>query len=126
MQDNLNRYPVHWIKNTNNGQYFDLLKLDLNSNYFINKRGVYVIWYTTPTGGKAIYVGQGNIGERLREHRDNWRITQYSKYGQLKTTWAIVPEGLLNAIEAGLYFDYSPPENENKFSTITPLYVTQI
>ena len=65
MQD---RRQVVWVKNSSNGQYYDLLRLNLSAPYFTGRRGVYVIWYITPTGGKAIYVGQGNIAERLAEH----------------------------------------------------------
>jgi len=123
MQD---RTPITWVKNSTNGQYYDLLKLNLSAPYFLNRRGVYVIWYTTPTGGKAIYIGQGNISERLTEHRNNPRIMQYASLGQLKVTWAEVREDLLNSIEAGLYNDYTPTENVNMFSGVRPIYVTLI
>jgi hypothetical protein len=118
-------FPVDWIKNSNNGQYFDFLKLNLDAPYFLNKTGVYVIWYVTPTGGKAIYVGQGNIGERLKAHRNNWKITQYSRYGQLKVTWALVEGEYLDNIEAGLYRDYAPLEVERVPSAL-PISVTPI
>lgn len=125
MTNSIPPLPVNWVRNQNNGQYFDFLKLDLDSPYFIGKRGVYVIWYTTPTGGKAIYVGQGNIGERLKMHRQNWRITQYSRNGQLKVTWALIDDRLLDGVEAGLYHDYGPLEVERR-PEAAPIPVTPI
>lgn len=116
---------VNWVKNQNNGQYFDFLKLDLSSSYFIGKVGVYVIWYVTPTGGKAIYIGQGNIGERLKNHRENWRITQYSRNGQLKVTWAIISQEYLDRVESGLFKDYAPLEVE-RTPEADPIPVTPI
>lgn len=105
---------VDWIKNTTNGQWFDFLRLNLESSYFLDKRGVYVIWYTSPSQAKVIYVGQGNIGERLKEHRQNPSITHYSQYGQLKVSWAIIPnDNWLNGIEAYLADLYNPTEAKN-------------
>lgn len=126
MTNSIPPLPVNWVRNQNNGQYFDFLRLDLDSPYFIDKRGVYIIWYTTPTGGKAIYIGQGNIGERLKMHRQNWRITQYSRNGQLKVTWALIDdEDSRKRIEAGLYQNYGPLENEIRPSG-NPIFVTPI
>lgn len=36
---------VNWVKNTNNNQWFDLLRLNLDAPYFQNREGVYMIWY---------------------------------------------------------------------------------
>jgi hypothetical protein len=100
--------PVNWVKNSNNNQWFDLLRLNLNASYFNDKEGVYVIWYAGPAEAKAIRVGQGNIGDRLREHRTNPEIIRYAHYGQLKVSWAIVPKQYRDGVEAYLFDSYNP------------------
>jgi hypothetical protein len=117
--------PVIWVKNTANGQYFDLLRLDLTAPYFANgKKGVYIIWYTSPQGGKVIYIGQGNIGERLRAHRSDPRITQYATYGNLKVTWTLFVDALtISRVEAYLHGLYNPIIPERKPDAV-PLAVS--
>lgn len=100
---------VNWVKNSNNNESFDLLRLNLNAPYFLNKVGVYVIWYASPSGvNKVIRVGQGDVASRLREHRSNPEILRYSSYGQLKVTWALVNAQYRDGVEAFLYDSYSP------------------
>lgn len=81
---------VMWVKNTQNNDWFDFLRLNLDSPYFVGKKGVYVIWYTSPGLAKAVRVGSGVIGDRLKEHRENPEVTKYSSSGQLKVAWVIV------------------------------------
>lgn len=118
-------YYVDWVKNTTNGQYFDFLRLDLNSAYFNGREGVYVIWYASPSEARVIRVGQGNIGERLKEHISNWQITQFSKSGQLKVTWALVPKIMQDGIEAFL-FDYYRPLVGERTPSVNPVKVNPI
>lgn len=106
---------LQWIKNEQNNEWFDFLKLNLNSSYFIGKLGIYVIWYTSSVSGvsKVIRLGQGNIGERLTEHRNNPAILNYSSLGTLKVTWALVgyndlTELNLDGVEAYLAKIYEP------------------
>ncbi len=80
---------VNWIKNNQNGEWFDFLRLNLDAPYFNNKVGVYVIWYTSPLLAKVIRVGSGNIAQRLKEHRANQEITKYSSMGSLKVSWVV-------------------------------------
>jgi hypothetical protein len=98
---------VKWVKNNQNNEWFDLLKLNLESKYFIDKKGVYVIWYVS-SPSKAVRVGSGNIAERLKEHRANAEITKYSSFGPLKVTWAIVGEESIKGVETYLGRKYSP------------------
>ena len=54
-----------------------------------NAHGVYIIW--VDVGGAApLYVGKGNIQERLLQHRQNARILAYQQQGTLYATWAKV------------------------------------
>lgn len=110
---------IIWVKNSN-GQWYDLLSLNLEAPYFTNRRGVYVIWYSAPGIAKVIKVGQGNISERLKEHRNNPEILKYSQYGQIKVTWAVVDnvtflETHLNGIEAFLSDAYVPLVGEERY-----------
>jgi len=99
---------VDWIKNQNNDQWFDFLRLNLDSPYFQEKKGVYVIWYTGSSEAKVIRIGQGHIGTRLKEHRSNPEISKYSNYGQLKVSWAIVDPQHRDGVEAYLFDSYNP------------------
>ena len=64
----------------------ELLNLNQSS---INSHGVYIIW--VDVGGVApLYVGSGNIRERLGEHRHDKKILGYDRQGTLYATWAEV------------------------------------
>ncbi len=99
---------VIWIKNNQNNEWFDFLRLNLDAPYFMGKRGIYVIWYTSPSIAKVVRVGSGSISERLKEHRSNPEITKFSNSGQLKVTWIIVNESDMFGIEKFLARVYSP------------------
>lgn len=80
---------VTWVKNTQNNDWFDFLRLNFDSPYFVGKNGVYVIWYTSPGLAKVVRVGSGVIVDRLKEHRLNPEVTKYSTFGQLKVSWVV-------------------------------------
>src|SRR5712691_6954545 len=85
-----------------------LLTVNLQHPHFQNLAGVYIIWH----GGQApwtVYVGQGNIAERLAEHRTDPRILQYSSLG-LFVTWASVIAPLRDGIERYLADKLKPKE----------------
>jgi hypothetical protein len=117
---------VTWIKNTQNSQWFDLLRLNLSAPYFTGKLGVYVIWYASPQSAKVIYVGSGAIGERLVEHRSNPEISKYSQYGQLKVSWALMDDPTtMTGVEAFLAHSYSPIIGERSLN-VDPIEVNLI
>ena len=64
-----------------------LNSVNLEHAHFNNKPcGVYIIWH----GGnkpRAVYVGQGDIKERIAEHRRKQEIQKYEHLG-LYVTWA--------------------------------------
>ena len=72
--------------------------------------GVYVIWHggTTPW---TVYLGQGNIAERLAAHRSDARIIKYSSLG-LFVTWAAVAPLLRDGVERFLADQLKPKEGE--------------
>ena len=65
-----------------------LNSVDLNHEHFNNKNGVYIIWHEGPRHA-VVYVGQGNIKERLASHRRDHEIQEYASLG-LYVTWATV------------------------------------
>ena len=74
--------------------------------------GVYLIWYSG-SNPRMVYVGQGAIRDRLREHRDDPRIQAYSKLG-LYTTWAEVQAAKRDGVEAFLAKMYDPLVGERR------------
>ena len=96
------------------------------SSYFLNKRGVYVIWYTSPGTAKVIKLGSGNIAERLKDHRQNQDITKYSSYGQLKVSWIILDESELLGVEKYLSRAYSPIVGDRYPESVTEIKVNLI
>jgi len=106
---------VIWQKNTQNNEWFDLLRLDLDAPYFTNpaiKKGVFVIWYTAPSLAKVIKIGSGNLAEQLKNLRTNPSILQYSNIGQLKVAWiavnGVLQESQMPNVEVFLNKKYSP------------------
>ena len=64
----------------------------------VTAAGVYVIWY----GGdpaKFVRVGQGNIADRLEDHRADPEVLAYRDFGGLFVTWAVVPAAQRDGVE---------------------------
>ena len=119
---------VVWQKNTQNNEWFDLLRLDLDAPYFTGKRGVFVIWYITAGKAKVIKIGSGNLAEQLKNLRVSPSVLQYSNMGTLKVSWiavnGILQENQMHGVEAYLYEHYSPLEGVKP--TVTPIEVNLI
>ncbi len=75
---------LNWKTCGDNRHWCNLRKLKLDNN---NDKGVYMIWHTGDPS-RVVRVGQGNIAERLTDHRNNNEILTY---GELLVTWAVVP-----------------------------------
>ena len=56
----------------------------------VNTEGVYIIWHNI--SAKVIYVGQGNIRERLLAHRRDSKILAHRGDGLLLVTWTPIPD----------------------------------
>ena len=79
---------VEWIKCDDGKKWCPFMTVNLSAEHFVGLEGVYVIWH----GGQnpaTVYVGQGQIADRIKDHRNNARITAYSTLG-LYVTWARV------------------------------------
>lgn len=110
---------LSWIK-CGQGNWCNFLILNLNDSHFIVLRGVYVIW----RGGEnsaTVYVGQGNISQRLLQHRDEQNILQYTRDG-LFVTWARANDNQLDGIEAYLHSALRPLQGIN-YPRVTPIPV---
>lgn len=96
---------LNWVKCQGN-VWCKLNFVNLDHSHFDNKNGVYVIWH----GGKnpaVVYVGQGNIRDRLTTHRGDEKIQQYDSL-DLYVTWAMVPPEYRNGVEAFLAATWTP------------------
>ena len=69
--------------------------------------GVYVIWHGGDPG-RIVYVGQGDIADRLADHRSNQEILAYKKDGPLMVTWASVSVAQLDGVERYLADRWNP------------------
>ena len=84
--------------------------VNLNHEYFDKDvSGVYIIWHggTSRTKPRVVYVGQGNIEERIMYHRQNSEVQAY-KYLGLYVTWARVSERYRDNVEAYLADKWDP------------------
>ena len=72
------------------------------SSIDVNLEGVYIIWYWGgPREVTPVYVGQGNIRNRLTAHRNDPEI-QNSTNQTLYVTWAHVSKADIDGVEAYL------------------------
>lgn len=53
--------------------------------------GVYVIWHTG-SSSRVVRVGQGDVADRILDHRNDPAVTRYRANGGLFVTWAAVPK----------------------------------
>lgn len=78
--------------------------LDLNN--LPAQTGVYIIFYAG-NPGRVVYVGSGNIAERLAAHRVNPDIQAYVSR-DLKVTWAAVEPHWMQHVERYLADNFHP------------------
>lgn len=96
---------VDWTR-VDEHRWYNFLTLNLDHEYFNGLEGVYIIWH----GGespKAVRIGQGVIGDRLKEHRQDPEILLYKNLG-LYVTWAKVDSWYRDGIERYLSEQYVP------------------
>ena len=94
---------ISWVK-CQGDIYCPLETVDLSN---VNTEGVYIIWHNA--SARVIYVGQGNIKDRLTVHRSSPEILNHRGSGLLLTTWAVVADYRTRlSIERYLHRFYSP------------------
>ena len=75
---------------------------ELDDEHFNNIKGIYIIWYSLPSP-VTIYVGQGQIKNRIKAHRADPDIQKYAANHNLFISWAEVTcKDLRNEIEGFL------------------------
>lgn len=102
---------VKWVKYRNDN-WCSFHKVDLTN---VTTTGVYVIW----NSDGVVRVGQGNIKDRITDHRDDPKI---NKHKNLKVTWAKIPSHELDGVENYLGQKYSPAVGD-RFPDATPIAV---
>jgi len=69
--------------------------------------GVYIIWHAG-NPGRVVYVGQGNVADRIERHRNRDDICGYARFGELYVTWASVPAHQVDGVERYLADKWNP------------------
>lgn len=105
-------YALNWNKcqGSKGSVWCPFLTVNLGHPSLQGVNGVYIIWHSGPTPW-TVYVGQGNIAERLGQHRRERGILQYSPLG-LFVTWASVPWHSTDGIERYLADVLKPKEGQ--------------
>lgn len=93
---------ANWVKCTD-GKWCPFSSVDLSN---VTTNGVYIIWHAG-NPGKVVYVGQGDVADRVKSHRSNSDILAYSKLG-LYVTWASVSATQKDGVERYLADTWSP------------------
>lgn len=94
---------LNWIKSTE-ARWLPLLTFNIEA--MSNWSGVYTIWHMEPNS-RYVRIGQGNIRDRLSEHRKDPDVLAYESKG-LYVTWALVPANQQNGVEAFLASKLNP------------------
>ncbi len=102
---------LQWIKCTN-GVWCSLPNLNLADPHFTGLEGVYVIWHGGDTP-RTVYVGQGEIANRLTEHRSDPRVLLYQGNGLL-VTWAAISQQYRSGAERYLSDQLNPLVGERR------------
>jgi len=114
-----------WVRNAQNNEWFDFLRLNFDSAYFRERKGVFVLWYAAGNQSKVIKVGSGNLSEQLKTLRVTPTVLQYGNYGTLKVSWIIangnLREDQFNGVESFLFNLYSPLMGDKKISDPTQI-----
>ena len=101
-------------------QWCDFLKLNLDHPLFKDLVGIYIIWHGGDNAS-VVRVGQGLVRDRLREHRSDPEILQFSDKG-LYVTWAQVGRDQLDAVERFLAEKWKPKVGA-RFPDVRPIEV---
>ena len=104
-----------WKRCGDDRHYCNLKTLILDG---ITDTGVYVIWHTG-SPSRVVRVGQGVIADRLAAHRNDRAILAY---GELRVTWASVPQAQRGGIERYLADNWHPLVGD-AFPNVAPIAV---
>lgn len=96
---------LNWMKCVGD-VWCKLNAVNLDHSHFDGLKGVYVIWHGGTTAS-VVYVGQGTIRDRLREHRIDGRIQEFKEF-DLYVTWAPVDQTKRDGVERYLAEFWQP------------------
>jgi hypothetical protein len=96
---------LNWLK-CQGDVWCKLNSVNLDHAHFDFMDGVYIIWHGGPKA-HTVRVGQGRIRERLKQHRVDSDIQQYSSL-ELYVTWAPVAPSNRDGIELYLSKSLKP------------------
>jgi len=96
---------VSWVK-CQGDVWCSLERVDLSG---VNTTGVYIIWHGGPKP-RVVYVGQGNVADRLRTHRNDQSILRHRQNGDLYVTLAAVASNEMDGVERYLFDHWTPLE----------------
>ncbi|MBF0571367.1 MAG: GIY-YIG nuclease family protein [Candidatus Omnitrophica bacterium] len=111
---------LSWIK-CDGAQWCQLSNVNLAHSHFDGLEGIYIIWHGQPNPA-VVYVGQGNIRDRLTQHRQNPAILAYQNQG-LYVTWAGVEAQYRDGIERFLADLWRPKVGEQHPSAVSSITV---
>ncbi len=111
--------PLTWIRCGDGTNWCSLERVNLRD---VRTTGVYFIWYEADPP-RTVYVGQGDIASRLREHRMSRDILYYRRFGTLRVTWATVAAAQLDGVERYLA-NYFQPLVEDRHPMAFPIVVS--
>ena len=109
---------LSWIKCDEDHQWCPLESVNLSN---VTAEGVYIIWHDG-NPSQVMRIGQGDVAERLEEHRNNPEILAYRKMGTLRVTWAAVSAVQRDGVERYLA-DQWPPLVGDVFPAVQPIAV---
>ena len=101
----MQQLQLNWTK-CQGDVWCKLNSVNLDHSHFNHMEGVYVIWH----GGQnpaVVYIGQGNIKDRISAHRIDPQIQVYAN-NDLYVTWAIVAAPNRSGVEAFLASRWNP------------------
>ncbi len=110
---------LNWIKCTGD-QWCDFFNLNLNHPHFDNLEGIYIIWHGAPNPA-VVYIGQGNIRNRILAHRTETAILRHRTNG-LYVTWTLLDTAYRDGVERYLAEKWHPLEG-NSHPSVAPIAV---
>lgn len=112
-------YRVVWYTCGEQGNWCRLDTVNLSQ---IDMKGVYIIWHGG-TNPKVVRVGQGDIRDRLTQHKSDDSMLYYKRFGVLMVTWAEVPKRYRDGIEVYLENMCNPLSRQRTLPIADPIRV---
>lgn len=108
----------------NSFSWYLLGTMPIHMNIFGRPKGVYIIWYYNSWGNPVtVRVGQGDIKQRLSEHRLDPQIRKWAMFRTLYVSWTpIIFQYQRNRVERYLGNTLNPLVGRN-FPWVYPLAV---